>query len=88
MLTSDHYRIKRNDDKFGQYSGVWLVLPLAKALVKENLMVRGSKRTQQQAQWLVKEGIAGFSLDLDDCTTSQTNRRVNLFGFDSPQLAA
>lgn len=43
----------------------WFGFPLAKALVKAGLMVRGSKRTEQQAALLEKEGITGFNLDLD-----------------------
>ncbi|WP_428636957.1 SDR family oxidoreductase [Shewanella sp.] len=43
----------------------WFGLPLAKALVKHGYKVSGSKRSEQDAEALNNEGIAGFALDLD-----------------------
>ncbi|BAJ01637.1 SDR family oxidoreductase [Shewanella violacea] len=43
----------------------WFGLPLAKLLVKQGYQVSGSKRDKEAANKLKKEGIQGFSLDLD-----------------------
>ena len=44
----------------------WFGLPLAKALVKQGVIVSGSKRTTEAASALNRDDIVGFTLDLDN----------------------
>ncbi|WP_285164884.1 SDR family oxidoreductase [Shewanella goraebulensis] len=64
----------------------WFGLPLAQQLVKDGLLVAGTKRTQQGCDELVQQGITPFELDLSQVNEQtiehDTTRLAPLFDAD------